>query len=231
MSTAIPAGTCVKLKDGAFKSVNEIKEGDVVVGYNPVTSKLESHTIMNELKKPFNDPTLLHVETKKMQMNPVVKDKWVQALRLGNFSQITGQLCKESEAESIQQYPVKYRCVMGVLADIYMLDHPNAIWNLKNQLVITTTASRYIRRRVKNEDRIDSYHMEAVRHQSYEQREVATYTLPQLIMEWAGLEYRDNCSITQAGLVFNEEMYLPSALNDTHGLSFEALSNLIEAQL
>jgi hypothetical protein len=121
---------------------------------------------------------------------------------------------------------------MGVLADIYMLGYSNVLWDgSTDKLVITTAASRYIRQRVRVPEYEDKYRWETVRKQQYEQREPATFVLPQQIMEWAELEYRDDTSVKQAGLQVSGELLSISKLNDTHDITFHRLADLIEDQL
>jgi hypothetical protein len=174
----------------------------------------------------------MQIEIVQLKMKPDVKNAWLQALRFDNYTQIKGRLCKGVRYESQLPNKPKCRCVMGVLADIYMLGYSNVLWDgSTDKLVITTAASRYIRQRVRVPEYEDKYRWETVRKQQYEQREPATFVLPQQIMEWAGLEYRDDTSVKQAGLQVSGELLSISKLNDTHDITFHQLADLIEGQL
>lgn len=174
----------------------------------------------------------MKIETVQLKMNTSVKDAWLQALRFGNYTEIQGRLCKGVKYENQLPNKSKCRCVMGVLADVYMLNHSNALWDgSSDKLVITTAASRHIRRRVRVPEYEDTYRWENVRKIPYHQHEPATYVLPQEIMEWAGLEYRDDNSIKQAGLSISGELFLISKVNDKYEIPFRQIANLIEDQL
>ena len=51
-------------------------------------------------------------------MNPIVKTKWIAALRSGDYAQGKGSLHRGG----------KY-CCLGVLCDLYRKEHPEAHWN------------------------------------------------------------------------------------------------------
>jgi hypothetical protein len=161
-------------------------------------------------------------------MNPEIKARWIQALRQGNFQQFSGQLSGGSNL----------RCVLGVLAEVYMTDHEDAHWDYTNRLVLTSNVSRFIRKRIKNRES-QTFYWENVRRQTYVQREPATFMLPSKITDWAALEIRDsnNSTIQQLGFKVDNELVPIGKLNDkpmkgrVSTLSFIELSDMIERQL
>jgi hypothetical protein len=54
-------------------------------------------------------------------VNPEVKEKWVGALRSGEFRQTTGRL------RSITREGPRY-CCLGVLCELYRAEHPESSW-------------------------------------------------------------------------------------------------------
>ncbi len=120
-----------------------------------------------------------------------VIEKWIKALRSGDFQQCRGALKTN-----------KGYCCLGVLCELYLNDHPKAFWKKATNFVIPES----FRFHVSKEAGMNA----------------AIGTLPNEVVEWAGLSPGDPLVTTKLG----KKMPLTS-LNDG-GVSFSEIATLIE---
>lgn len=96
-------------------------------------------------------------------MNQEIKDKWIKALRSGEYKQGNQALCRIEQGE-------KYYCCLGVLTDLFVKEFPD-VFSIVPKIDHGVQICYY--------ESIDEYgnrHMES----SY---------LPNKVKDWAGLEH------------------------------------------
>ena len=65
-------------------------------------------------------------------MNKEIKEKWLEALRSGEYSQTRGHLRNTLPEDEDQPYPIGY-CCLGVLCDLYAKEHgADDLWEQNN---------------------------------------------------------------------------------------------------
>lgn len=138
-----------------------------------------------------------------MSMNPEVKQKWVTALRSGKYKKASHAL----KFINRKFYGLRKECsfcVLGVLCDLYIKEHPNAKWQ---------TGEYYSFR--------DKVHRQNIVITNGE-TQIGTGSLPQKVSDWSGVPYEGEGGLSQGSLI---------GLNDTDELPFSEIADRIEAEL
>lgn len=141
----------------------------------------------------------------RTKMNPEIKDKWLTALRSGEYRQGQNVLKQQHGENDTPQY-----CCLGVLCDIAV----------KEGLDITV-------RDIHEED-------EAAEKQVWEfgtSDSLSHELLPDAVMEWAGMD-SDNPTVYDPSARAEDQLRATdiATLND-NGISFEDIADVIEAEL
>jgi len=161
-------------------------------------------------------------------MNQQIKARWVEALRSGKYGQTSSYL---SDSNGF--------CCLGVLCDLYILDHPNTSeWKQYDECGVFNLFSC----NTNTDDKQSSHEI-----------------LPYTVAKWAGFSEEViyptsvkastneiiNCDITVRSNCISDEEYFFSnrmelrdkgkvslaELNDEYTLSFNAIADVIETQL
>jgi hypothetical protein len=137
-------------------------------------------------------------------MKQDIKDKWVKALRSGEYKQGTGYLIKSSHDGNQCEH-----CCLGVLCDLYLHENDAALtWNKEF---------------VEDADGV----LEADELYTTEFTVASLYgtefVLPHQVQEWAGLHEESPAVHLRDG-----RLRMLSELNDHDGYTFESLATLIE---
>lgn len=151
-------------------------------------------------------------------MNPIVKTKWLQALRSGKFRQATAALSQRPLMGD--RDPTPSFCCLGVLCEIYREETGDGEWRNSDLTVLTVLDIRF--------------HVNSTNTH-------ATQYLPTKVMGWAGLPEKYGANVDVTGIGDRDysadepsenggfEQSL-AALNDT-GFTFEQIADVIERQL
>lgn len=71
-------------------------------------------------------------------MNQEVKEKWINALRSGNYSQGKHWLC------SVTKEGTKSFCCLGVLTDLYIKENPGEDWEIGSPIASYKGEDQYL---------------------------------------------------------------------------------------
>lgn len=134
-------------------------------------------------------------------MNPTVKQKWLQALRSGEFEQAHGELKQRRETSKGKPESYTYKfCCLGVLCELHRQMHEGLEWEPPKE---TPTGERYL--------------------DNYEE-------LPQQVAEWAGLNKDVPIEIDDDIIpIYLVNDGMPEA--GIRGHSFMEIAEIIEGQL
>lgn len=139
------------------------------------------------------------------KMNPEIKQKWVNALRSGEYEQGDGKL-----------YSGKGYCCLGVLCDLYSKEN-NLKWEFRGDDVIKT------------EDEIVPSQLQKCDYFYFDDE---SEFLPNSVQEWAELSVNNPQVKVELEDDEDELHYFDEIANlNDHGYSFTQLANIIEEQL
>lgn len=139
-------------------------------------------------------------------MKPEVKEKWLAALRSGEYPQSVGALRSDAGY-----------CCLGVLCDLYRLENPSR-W-VEDHDDLGTAAFEWDPKRQAKRDGLEVT----------DAQNAAIDVPPMVVMRWAGLSEQNPC----VGLEDDEgeERVADLASLNDFGLTFEQLADVIEEHL
>lgn len=134
-------------------------------------------------------------------MNLNVRQMWVDALRSGKYTQSIHRLKVPTKDDAGNLTGTYCHCALGVLVEVYQ-EHSGTPMN----------------------ERVDP-NGSCILFEPANVVDPASATLNRTVTDWAGLVH------SEVRLVWEEHMYPIQILNDSFGVSFEELADLIDEQL